>query len=326
MLFADPSIDPLLVLLAALALDAAAGEMRFVFRRVPHPVAALGRLIEWLEARLNRPQRPPATRRWRGVLTIALAAGLAVAVGLAIAGLARALPFGWAIEVFCVAVLIAQRSLYTHVAAVLRELERGGVAGGREAIRHIVGRDPESLDEHGVARAAIESLAENFADGVVAPAFWYLVAGLPGIFAAKAVNTLDSMIGHMTPRHREFGWAAARLDTALNFVPARIAGVLIALAAVVTPLAQPSGAFETMRRDARLHRSVNAGWPESAMAGALGLALAGPRRYADRFVDDPWIGDGRKEATGFDIGRALLLFVFACLVHAIALAVLRLFV
>lgn len=326
MLLADPSIDPILVLLAALALDAALGEMAFVFRHVPHPVVALGRLIEWLEARLNRPQRPPATRRWRGVLTVALVVGLAVASGLAIAGLARAAPLGWAIEVLCVAVLIAQRSLYAHVAAVLRGLERGGVEGGRAAVRHIVGRDPDSLDGHGVARAAIESLAENFADGVVAPAFWYLVAGLPGVFAAKAVNTLDSMIGHKTARHREFGWAAARLDTALNFVPARIAGMLIALAAVVTPLAQPSGAFETMRRDARLHRSVNAGWPEAAMAGALGLALAGPRQYDGRLVEDPWIGDGRREATGFDIGRALLLFVLACLVHAIALAVLRLFV
>ena len=326
MLFADPSIDPLLVLLAALALDAALGEMAFVFGHVPHPVAALGRLVDVLDARLNRPQRPPATRRWRGVLAAALVIALAVAIGSALAALARALPFGWAIEVFCVAVLVAQRSLYAHVAAVLRGLERGGVEGGREAVRHIVGRDPESLDGHGVARAAIESLAENFADGVVAPAFWYLAAGLPGIFAVKAVNTLDSMIGHMTPRHREFGWAAARLDTAMNFLPARIAGALIALAAVVTPLAQPSGAFETMRRDARLHRSVNAGWPEAAMAGALGLALAGPRRYEGRLVEDPWIGDGRSEATRFDIGRALLLYVFACLVHAIALALLRLFV
>ena len=187
-------------------------------------------------------------------------------------------------------------------------LAQGGVPAGREAVRHIVGRDPASLDRHGVARAAIESLAENFGDGVVAPVFWYLVLGLPGLFAYKAANTLDSMIGHRTPHYRAFGWAAARFDDLLNLAPARLGGLLLAAAALFARDARPDRALWVMLRDARKHRSPNAGWPEGAMAGALGLALAGPRRYAEGMVSDPWVGDGTARAGVGDIARALRLF------------------
>ena len=211
--------------------------------------------------------------------------------------------------------LVAQRSLYEHVAAVAAALGTGGLDGGREAVRHIVGRDPMSLDAHGVARAAIESLAENFSDGVVAPVFWYLLLGLPGLFAYKMANTLDSMIGHRTPRYRAFGWAAARLDDVLNTVPAPLSGVLLAIAAVFAKKCRPGHALAIMLRDGRKHHSPNAGWPESAMAGALGLALAGPRRYPEGLVADPWLGDGSARAGVSDIVRGLQLYRLACLIE-----------
>jgi adenosylcobinamide-phosphate synthase len=223
-------------------------------------------------------------------------------------------------------VLVAQRSLYDHVFAVCRALESGGVAAGRAAVSRIVGRDPNSLDEYAVARAGIESLFENFSDGVVAPAFWYLLLGLPGLFAYKAVNTLDSMIGHRSPRYLDFGAFAARLDTAANYLPARLSGLIVVAAALVVPQGSPRAALKITLRDARKHRSVNAGWPEGAAAGALGLALAGPRRYGADLVNDPWIGDGRARATPSDMRRALYLFVAACLLQAGLIAVLALLV
>jgi len=214
-----------------------------------------------------------------------------------------------------ITLLVAQRSLFDHVAAVARALHRGGLAGGREAVRHIVGRDPMSLDMHGVARAAIESLAENFSDGVVAPVFWFLLFGLPGLFAYKMANTLDSMIGHRTPRYRSFGWAAARLDDVLNTVPAPLSGFLLVTAAVFTKRGRPGHALSIMLRDGRKHHSPNAGWPESAMAGALDLALAGPRRYPEGLVADPWLGDGSARAATSDVTRALQLYRLACLIE-----------
>jgi adenosylcobinamide-phosphate synthase len=221
-------------------------------------------------------------------------------------------------------VFIAQQSLYWHVARVRAAFASEGLAGAREAVAMIVGRDPESLDDSGVARAAIESCAENFSDGVVAPVFWLALLGLPGLFAYKAINTADSMIGHRTPRHRDFGWAAARLDDLLNLVPARLAGVLVAL---VAPVAGGSmiAAVKIMWRDARKHRSPNAGWPESAMAGALGVALAGPRRYGETVVDDLFLNaEGRANAAPDDIGRALKILIAACALEFVVYAALLL--
>jgi adenosylcobinamide-phosphate synthase len=309
------AVAPLLLLVAGLAVDGVLGDMPALFRRVPHPVALAGRAIAFCDRKLNREIRSEASRRGRGIVTVVVLTGGAALVGLAIQLLCRGTVPGSAVEVFVIAVLVAQRSLYEHVAAVARALDWDGVTAGRAAVRHIVGRDPASLDAHGVARAAIESLAENFGDGVVAPVFWYLVGGLPGLFAYKMTNTLDSMIGHRNLCYRAFGWAAARFDDLLNLIPARVGGLMLAAAAVFAAGCRPGHAVTIMLRDAKKHRSLNAGWPEGAMAGALGLALAGPRRYAQGVVADPWVGDGTSRAATSDIARALSLYRLACLIE-----------
>jgi len=308
--------DPLLLLYIGLVVDALFGEMRPLFRAVPHPIVLAGRAISWFERRLNRAQRSDGARRARGVVTVIVLVGLAAALGWGLHWLCMASLPGAIVEAFAVAVLLAQRSLFDHVAAVSSGLLHGGLAGGRAAVSHIVGRDPYSLDGPGVARAAIESLAENFSDGVVAPAFWYLVAGLPGLFAYKMANTLDSMIGHKSERYLAFGWAAARLDDVLNLAPAPISGLLIAAAALFERGNSASAAAWIMLRDGRKHHSPNAGWPEAAMAGALGISLAGPRHYLDGIVEDPFLGDGTPVATVSDINRALRLYFRACLLLA----------
>jgi adenosylcobinamide-phosphate synthase len=308
--------DRLLLLLAGLAVDGVFGDMPAVFRHVQHPIVLAGRTISFFDRKLNRETRSEASRHYRGIITVIFLVGAAAAFGLAIERLCRGHPLGAVVKVLLIAVLVAQRSLYEHVAAVAEALDAGGLAAGRSAVRHIVGRDPTSLDAHGVARAAIESLAENFSDGVIAPAFWYLVLGLPGLFAYKMTNTLDSMIGHRSPQYRSFGWAAARFDDLLNLVPAPISGLLLVAAAVFAKDGRPDRALVIMLRDGRKHHSPNAGWPESAMAGALGLALAGPRRYTEGLVADPWLGDGNARATTSDIARALHLYRRACLIEA----------
>ncbi len=323
MLFAHPqdglALDPLLILFAALLLDALVGDMKPLFKHVPHPVELVGRAIAWFDRRLNRENRSEATRRARGIFTVTLLIVTAALSGYLLERLCQATRFGWLAELVIIAVLVAQRSLFDRVYSVAIALSEKGLYAGREEIRHIVGRDPMSLDEHGVARAGIESLAENFSDGVVAPVFWTLMFGLPGLLVYKTANTLDSMIGHLSPRHRSFGWAAARLDDGLNLIPARVSGCMIALAAAIAPQAQGRASILIMLRDAGKHRSPNAGWPEAAIAGALGLALAGPRRYAERVVDDPWIGEGRARATPIDMHRALLIYVIACALQGLML-------
>ena len=307
------AVDPLLLLVAGLVIDALFGDMPMIFRHIDHPVVVAGRAIAFFDRKLNRAIRSETSRRDRGIVTVILLVGAAAVAGLAVERVCRGHLPGAVVEALLIAVLVAQRSLYEHVAAVAKALDAGGLAAGRAAVRHIVGRDPMSLDRHGVARAAIESLAENFSDGVVAPVFWYLLLGLPGLFAYKMANTLDSMIGHRTPHYRSFGWAAARLDDVLNLLPAPISGLLLAAGAVLADRCRPDRALLIMIRDGRKHHSPNAGWPESAMAGALGLALAGPRRYPEGLVDDPWLGDGSARAATSDIVRALHLYRLACL-------------
>lgn len=309
--------DPAVVLLLALGIDALAGEMRLLFRYVSHPVVAIGKLVAFFDRRLNRENRSERARRVRGLIAVLVVVAAVGAIAWFTHVVVARLRSGWLVEALFVAILVAQRSLYDHVAAVAAALAKDGLAAGRRAVAHIVGRDPDSLDEHGVARAAVESLFENFADGVVAPIFWYVLLGLPGIAVCKAINTLDSMVGHKTPRHRAFGEAAARFDTAVMFLPARLAGLIIAAAAAVIPGGNPFKALQVMVRDARKHNSVNAGWPEGAGAGALGIALAGPRRYHGQVVDAPWIGDGRARLTHEDVTRALRLYVVACMIHAV---------
>jgi adenosylcobinamide-phosphate synthase len=218
--------------------------------------------------------------------------------------------------------LLAQRSLYEHVAAVADALDTGGLEAGREAVAEIVGRDTRTLDEAGVARSAIESLAENFSDAVVAPSFWGVLLGLPGMVAYKAINTADSMIGHRTPLHQAFGQATAKVDDVVNLPASRLAALWIALAAWFHDDADVRGALVTVRKDAHRHRSPNAGWPEAAMAGALGLKLSGPRVYHGALTEEGWIGEGREEATATDIRRALSLYKTACTLQIATLFVL----
>jgi len=308
--------DRFLLLLLGLAIDVVFGDLPAVFARIPHPVVLAGRAIGFFDKKLNRPSRSERSRRERGVVTAIVLVGAAALFGWALHRLGRGSLVGAIVEALAIGILIAQRSLFEHVAAVGAALRSGGLPAGREAVRHIVGRDPARLDVHGVARAAIESLAENFSDGVVAPVFWYLVLGLPGLFAYKMANTLDSMIGHRSERYRSFGWASARFDDLLNLVPAPLAGLLLAGAAVFAGEAMPGRAVRVMLRDGRKHHSPNAGWPEAAMAGALGLALAGPRAYAEGEVRDPWLGDGTAQVGPADIARALRLYALACLVLA----------
>ncbi|MEW6642274.1 MAG: adenosylcobinamide-phosphate synthase CbiB [Pseudomonadota bacterium] len=303
--------DSLLVVVSALALDALIGDPDWLWRRLPHPIVLIGRTIGALDRGLNREDQSPGWRRAAGIITIMVLVAGAMLAGHLIDIALRALPAGSLLVALVAAIFIAQRSLYEHVAAVAGAFETGGLPEARRAVSMIVGRDPAQLDDSGVSRAAIESCAENFSDGVVAPVFWLALFGLPGLLAYKAINTADSMIGHRTARHAAYGWAAARLDDLVNLVPARLAGLLVALAAPVAGGAVGT-ALRVMARDAGRHRSPNAGWPEAAMAGALGLALAGPRRYATYSVDDPFLNpEGRKDAAPTDIHRALRVMVAA---------------
>jgi adenosylcobinamide-phosphate synthase len=308
--------------LASLLIESVSGYPDRLFRLIRHPVVWLGALIAVADRGLNRPAWPDAARRAGGLLALAsLLVAAALPASLLQALLAPSLP-GFIVLALLAASLSAGRNLHDHVRAVGDALARDGLAGGRAAVSRIVGRDPDSLDEAGVLRAAIESLAENFSDGVTAPALWCVLLGLPGMAAYKAVNTADSMIGHRTPRHAAFGWAAARLDDLLNLPASRLAALWLILACILTRGADARGAWRAVRRDARHHRSPNAGWPEAAMAGALGLALAGPRIYGAARVADAWMGDGRAAATPGDLARALRLYRRACALQIFAVAML----
>jgi adenosylcobinamide-phosphate synthase len=294
------------VLLTALATDALLGEPPWLYRRLPHPVVAIGRVVGRLERHLLVATAGEARKRAAGVLLLVLVAGGSFLLGTAIQAALRPLPLGWLAEGLLLGTLLAQRSLAQHVAAVAQGL-RQGLPAGRKAVAMIVGRDPERLDAAGVGRAAIESLAENLSDGVMAPLFWAAVAGLPGILAYKAINTLDSMVGHRNERYRAFGWASARCDDLVNLVPARLTGVLLCLAGALLRQRPLQASLGAMRRDAPRHRSPNAGWPEAAMAAVLGLRLNGPRSYDGVVVADAWMGDGRSEVGPADIDQALRL-------------------
>lgn len=311
---------PLLVL--ALTVEAAFGYPQRFYAAIGHPVTWIGRLIGMLDRALNRNTASFVIRKAMGVLALVLLLAITVTLSAPVQHLCLSFgPLGLFPLAILASTLIAQRSLYEHVARVAEGLEREGLDGGRRAVSMIVGRNPQTLDEAGVSRAAIESLAENFSDGIVAPAFWLGIGGLPGIAAYKAINTADSMIGHRTPRHLAFGWAAARLDDLVNLPASRLTALLLVASAALDRTTDAGGAWRALRRDAGKHRSPNAGWPEAAMAGALGLRLAGPRIYGETRVEDHWMGDGRAEATAADIRRALSLYRRSCgLMWVLALA------
>lgn len=274
---------------------------------IGHPVMWFGRVIDYLETRLNTPSRTPQQRRQAGIVAHGLLLALVLVVSVMVQQAVRAIPGGVVFEILLATPFLAQKELGRAVRAVAEAL-RTSLAAGRAAVSQIVGRDTQSLDEAGVSRAAVETLAESSCDGVVAPWFWLVIFGLPGIALYKAINTADSMIGHRNERYNDYGWAAARLDDLANWIPARLSAVLITAASFITPHASPSGAWAMARRDARKHASPNSGWPEASFAGALGFRLGGPRSYDGELVDLPSFGDGKSALAGSDILRALVLY------------------
>ena len=277
-------------------------------RSIGHPVTWMGQLITWLDRRLNRDDASPEARRRAGGVALLVLLVVVGLVALVVEQTLLLLPLGLLFAAIAASTMLAQHSLLVHVGQVADALEDGGLEAGREAVAHIVGRDTAGLDQAGVARAAIESLAENFSDGVVAPAFWMVIAGLPGAALYKAINTADSMIGHRTERHQDFGRTAAQLDDIVNLPASRLSALLIVAAAYLTKGASASAAWQATWRDGPKHASPNAGHPEAAMAGALGLSLAGPRVYDGAITDGAWMGEGRREVNASDIRTALELY------------------
>jgi adenosylcobinamide-phosphate synthase len=302
--------------LFAMLIELCVGYPNWLVRAVGHPAIWIGRLIAALDDLLNPPPFPSpqagkgsdGARRIKGIVAVLIVLGSVGLIAFIVERELLRLPFGLLAVAVLASSLIAQRSLHQHVAAVATALEHGGVQAGRDAVSHIVGRDTAALDEAGVARAAIESLAENFSDGIVAPVLWIAIGGLPGAVLYKAINTADSMIGHRTPRYDSFGWAAARLDDLVNLPASRLSALLLVAAAALKRDTSPALAWRTVWRDASQHRSPNAGYPEAAMAGALALSLAGPRVYGGVRVDDATMGDGRRDVKAADIRRALALY------------------
>jgi adenosylcobinamide-phosphate synthase len=317
----------LIVLALAMTLEMLFGYPSAVFARIRHPVVWIGALIARLDDWLNTASQPFEARRNAGFAALGVLLLVSATIAWIVEAVVVLVPLGTLLLGAIASSLIASKSLDEHVRAVADGLSREGLVGGRRAVAMIVGRNPQTLDANGVSRAAIESLAENFSDGVVAPVFWLGLFGLPGGVLYKAINTADSMIGHRTPRHEAFGFAAAKLDDYVNLPASRLSALFVILAAFLLPGADPAAAWRAVWRDAGKHRSPNAGWPEAAFAGALGLRLNGPKVYGDVLTKDAHMGDGRAEATHADILRALNLYRIACLIQvAIVFAILFLVV
>ena len=299
-------------MLMAMAVDASLGWPEWIYDRIGHPVTWMGAVIQKADQRFNIAGDAFWLRRLKGV---AVCLGITALAGLVAQLVVWSLPYGlWGDILTGVFAwpLVAGRSLYDHVLRVAKPLANRDLQGARDAVAMIVGRDPMTLDTAGVARSALESLAENTSDGVVAPLFWGVIFGLPGIAAYKAINTMDSMIGHMSPRYRAFGWGAARLDDVVNLVPARLTALLFAVVAGVNRRM----ALKVMLADAGHHRSPNAGWPEAALAGALGIRLSGPRAYDGILTSEPWVNEAASDPVPIDLGRGLNLYVAAMLALA----------
>lgn len=309
-----------LALALAILLDAVFGEPNWLWKRVPHPVVLIGKFIGWLDRWMNRDNHTPFRRKRAGInalIRLIFVVG-ALTFGLLVLAWQIHPLLGFALNTLIGAIFLAQRSLHDHVAAVYRPLYVGDLPAARQSLAMIVGRKTDLLDEAGIARAALESLAENHSDGVIAPAFWMLLGGAPGIALYKAINTADSMVGYKTDRHRDFGWASAKLDDVVNWLPARMSVWLIMLSVLITKFSNAKGAFnwpnwDVIRRDAPTHASPNAGWPEASYATVLGVALGGPRAYPDHTVEAPFINDaGRKDMKAADMRSGLALFRATC--------------
>ena len=314
--------DNIPIVLLALAMDAIIGDPNWLYRKIPHPIAAIGCMMNQLDLFLNRPQVKNPTKKILGVLFIIIALSVAGIIGWGMQTGLKLMEFGQLLEAILVSIFLAQNSLYRHVRNVAQALVSDGLDAARLSVSHIVGRDPATLDDSGICRASIESLSENFSDGVIAPVFWYLIAGMPGILMYKTLNTADSMVGHLSPKYKYFGWASARLDDAANFIPARLTALLIFLTALIIPSTKGFKSLRSCLTYANRHRSTNAGWPEAAMAGALDIRIAGPRVYNGIVVNDPWMGDGNPNLRTNDINRALKLYFSSNIINALILVLL----
>ncbi len=307
--------DPMILLLLAMAVDAYIGSFRLFSRLIFHPVNLIEKLIHFFDARLNREKRTQKDRAVRGFVSVMFVIVICIVAGGAIAWLSRNHEWGWLLEFSLVVSLINQRDPFNRVLKVEKVLRDDSLEAARRSLAQVARRDPSQLDDYGIARTAIEALSKKYSTGVIAPMFWYVLFGLPGILVYKAVNIMDGLIGYKDIKYQSFGFSAARIDDILNIIPARLAGLFLCAAAIFSPTAHPSQGFKTMLRDVGKHRSLNAGWSTSAVAGALELALAGPKRFANRVVKEPWIGEGTARATHKDIRRALYLYAIACLIN-----------
>lgn len=307
------------ILFCAIILDMLVGDPDWLWRKYTHPIVWFGRFTGYLDKKLNLTGLSNRRRKINGIVTIAALVLSALVFGILSVMLISQLGlFGQLVEIVIVAIFIAQKSMSDHVGKIIKPLKDGDIAGARTAVSMIVGRDTTQLDESSISRATIESMSENFSDGVVAPIFWFAILGLPGLFAYKMINTADSMLGHMTEKYQDFGWASAKLDDLVNWLPARLSTLFIIIASVFgSGTAAALKAINVVLQDAKLHRSPNAGWPEAAMAGVLNVALAGPRTYAEYKVDDAYMNaTGRRKLMVGDVILAKTVFWSACLIEA----------
>ncbi|HYC05679.1 MAG TPA: CobD/CbiB family cobalamin biosynthesis protein [Azospirillaceae bacterium] len=312
--------DALLLVLLALIVDAALGDSPLFDRFVFSPGRAAARASAWFDRRLNRIDRSDAVRQARGTLVLLAMAGGAFAIGYAAALAGRSMKLGFLIELLLVVRCLSVRWPYARLETVRAALASGGVEAGRAAVAPLTGRQLWSLDQHGVVRAALEGTAKALNQRLVAPLFWYALLGLPGLLTWTVVDALDATVGHPDPRHARFGRAAAVADDLMNWLPARLTALLLALAALFVPKVRPALAWRTAVRDAALHPSRNTGWPLAALAGALDLSLGGPRREGERVVKEPWIGQGRARALTGDLRRARALYAAASILTVLLLA------
>ena len=310
------------LLVSALILDALLGELQILWRHLGHPVAWMAWLLLRGEDFLNKPDKNPGIRRFYGTLWFAFCLLFSVGIALLITHIASNIltdPWDDIITILIASIFLAYHSLLDHVGAVEKALLSGNLEGARKAVARIVGRDTHRLNPDGISRAAIESLAENFSDGVIAPAFWFLLGGLPGLVAYKLTNTADSIIGHRTERFQDFGWAAARFDDLLNFIPARITTLLLGLGGLFSGKGDIRRGLSVGSQYSPYHASPNAGWPEATMAGLLDIKLGGPRHYTDgKHKDNAWLGNGR-EAKVTDLDSAMTISRYAWLATCILL-------
>lgn len=291
----------------ALLIERLFGYPKPLYDMIGHPIEWIGTILKKLESQFYDPEAEPLQARLRGVAALLALLHVVAIPAVLVAGVLSTFQYGWIVEALLATALLAQHSLFEHVSAVGKGLDTS-LSEGRKAVAKIVGRDPAQLDESGVVKGALESLAENASDGIVAPVLWYALLGLPGIVAYKAINTADSMIGHKSERYIYFGWAAARLDDLINLPASRLTGLLFAAAAAWNDKERGRIAVQAMWRDAPKHQSPNAGWPESALAASLGVKFGGPRSYDGSRVNLPWMGEGRETLNRDDIRKGLRLY------------------